>query len=74
MFIPKVNSKQKRVKRTQNTKQKNWTEATRLASNLLAMAGETWSLLPHCSPWRANMALCYHVARLASKLTRRGEY
>jgi len=55
MFMPKVDSKQKRVKGTRNTKHKNWAEATCLASDLLAMAGETCPLLPHCSPWRVAL-------------------
>jgi len=41
MFIPRVNSKQKRVKRTQNAKQKTGTEATRLPSRVARRGGQS---------------------------------
>jgi len=80
MFMPRVNSKQKRVKRTQNAKQKSWNwgnSPPKLSSSPwwaeyslchhVARHGE-WS----CSPWRAKHASCDTMLAVASSFARRG--
>jgi len=51
---------------------KTRTEATRLPSDLLAMAGKTGLLSPQSSPWRANHAPCDTMLAVASSFARRG--